>query len=185
MNGSGTQMFARPGARAAQADAVDEGARARARSLYQQALQDIQSRHHARGLMFAKMAVAADPNEPLYQALVAEWAHLDAVPAKKQSEPAWIRLMNQAEQADLKGDTEAAVSLLELALRGKPSEAAIYNALAVVLILRKKEYRRAIDLLIEAVNRAPQVPLYRTNLQRALQYAPMDTTTTPRRAQRP
>lgn len=151
--------------------------RARARQLYQQALQDIQSRHHARGLMFAKMAVAADPNEPLYQSLVAEWAHLDAVPAKKQAEPAWLRLMHQAEQADAKGDGDEAIALLELALRGKPHEPAIHNALAVVLITRKKQYRRAIDLLIDAVNLAPQVPLYRVNLQRALASAPTDTST--------
>lgn len=145
----------------------------RARELFQTAQKEFETRHPARGFLFAKMAATQDPEEPAYRALVEQWAHLDDPPAKKTSEPEWTRLLAEAQEAEDAGKKTEALGLLQRALKSRPDQPAIHNRLGI-LLARQKIYDRAAEHLMRAVELDGERPAYRNNLAKVLGLAAAD-----------
>lgn len=67
-----------------------------------------------------------------------------------------------------RGDVNGAIKLLESAIASSPNPAPLFNRLAIVLLNRHKDARRAQALLHKAIELEPENPVYRQNLLKVL-----------------
>lgn len=146
----------------------------KAAELYELAQKDRAAGNLSRGLMYAKMAVEQDPDEPRYRELVATWAQ--AAETQKKGEPEEVKLFQQAQRAEERGDAKKAVELLQHALEVAPRSASLHNYLGVVLATRLKDYDRATHHLMQACELDPKNPAYKNNLGKVVARGSFSTT---------
>lgn len=159
--------------------------RAKARSVYDLAIKDIEGGRLARARMYAKLAATLDPAEPKYQELRQNWDRVVAAasqspppssaaphaPMKKadlDKLPEDVRLFKAAEQAEAAGDYRKAVSLLRDAILKNPDEGALRNRLGVILATRLKDFTGAMSELFAAVELDPENANFKHNLAKVL-----------------
>ena len=132
----------------------------KAEELYELALKDRAAGNLSRGSMYAKMALEQAPHDKRYQDLVAQYA----AGADHKREPEELKLFQQAQRADEKGDHKKAVELLRRALELAPQSAGLHNQLGVILATRLKDYDAATHHLMQACDLDPKNGAYKNNL---------------------
>lgn len=141
--------------------------RAKAASVYEHALRDINAGRYARARMYVKLAVSLDPDEPRYQALLEEWDKAKEV-AAAADDPEHVKLVHRARDAERSGDFRGAAALLEQALELVPKSAELNNRLGVLYATRLKEFDLATKALFRAVDLAPTNATFRHNLMKVM-----------------
>lgn len=141
--------------------------RAKAASVYEHALRDINAGRYARARMYVKLAVSLDPDEPRYQALLDEWDKAKEV-AAAADDPEHVKLVHRASDAERSGDFHRAAALLEQALELVPKSAELNNRLGVLYATRLKEFDLATKALFRAVDLAPTNATFRHNLMKVM-----------------
>ena len=163
----GTAPSTGSGAARASTAAVADDAKQRAAAHYDLCRKDLAAGRVSRAWGYAKLAAEADPTNPTYVQLFAEWhkthggAHGD-----KASTPQ--ELMLAAQDAESKGDLERAVVLLERLCKEAPKSAAAHNKLAVLLATRLRRFKPAYDAAFRAVELEPGNMAYQSNMMKIL-----------------
>lgn len=151
---------------------VDEGAqvpfemRRKAEKIFEQAEQDIAEGRVSSALMNAKLAAIYNPHEPRYPQAIREWEQVK--PSRPQKRSPQQHLVEQAQQAEAKGNYQRAVELLQQAIELDPRAAALHNRLGVLLATRLQRYREATAAVMRAIELNPQNPAYKNNLGKIL-----------------
>jgi len=126
----------------------------KAEKIFEQAVKDHMEGRLSSARMNAKLAAMYDPSVDRYREFLAE---LEAAGAGKKdgAKPREVQLFEDANAAEGRGDYQAAVSLLRQAIEIAPNAAPLRNKIGVVLSVRLKRHREAMDQLKIAIDLDP------------------------------
>ena len=139
----------------------------KAQRLFEQAMEDKASGDLVSARMNVKLALTFDPANRAY---LTAFRALDSNPAAQPRSKSGLErearsLFDQARKAEQDGRTLRAIELLEKALEAS-RHPLFLNRLARLLAEKERDYKRAIQLLEEAVRRRPDNQTYARNLSR-------------------
>lgn len=144
--------------------------RARARSMFDEALSARAAQDLVGARMKIKLAIALDPNNLDYQRLFFELGER-AGPAnhlRRMSSPEAQRAFEEGCAAELKNELDRAILSFERSL-SHAEEPMVLNRLGVLLATRKRAFARARAALERAVELDPDSSVYQSNLQKVIE----------------
>lgn len=140
--------------------------RRKAEKIFEQAERDIAEGRVSSALMNAKLAAIYNPHDARYQKALHEWE--DAKSSRPARRSPQQDLVEQAQQAEARGNYQQAADLLQQALDLDPRAAALHNRLGVLLATRLKRYHEASASVMRAIELNPSNPAYKNNLGKIL-----------------
>jgi tetratricopeptide (TPR) repeat protein len=141
--------------------------RRKADKIFEQAQKDYAAGNVSSALMNAKLAKNFNPSEKRYKLFIEEWEE-EAKLQKKQRRAHDMRVVDQATEAENRGDYEKAAELLMRAIELAPKAAALHNRLGVLLATRLKRYKDASNYVLRAIELNPKNLAYKNNLGKIL-----------------
>lgn len=148
----------------AAAPAVSFEMQRKAARIFEQAEKDIAEGNLSSAIMNVKLALIYNPSEKRYRHCLEEWERM-AVEPKPSKEAA---ILDEAQEAEQRGDYEKALALLEKALSLAPKNAGLHNRIGVLLATRLKRYKEAAQHVLTAIELAPGNLAYKNNLGKIL-----------------
>ena len=143
-----------------------DDAKLRAANHYDMCMKDLAAGRVSRAWGYAKLAAEAEPNNPKYVELLADWHKRQGAHGEMASTPQ--ELMAAAQEAENRGDVEKAVTLLKRICEVAPKSAAAHNKLAVLLATKLRQFKPAYDAAIKAVELEPGNMSYQSNMMKIL-----------------
>lgn len=113
----------------------------------------------------ARATAEAPPGRHVRPAMTRGPVRRAVLPVDKPRE---VALYEQAAAREARGDSEGAIALLRRALEVSPDAAPIHNRLGVLLAVRCKRYREAVDHLLRAVEIDPDNGTFQSNLSKVM-----------------
>lgn len=139
----------------------------KAEKIFEQAVKDHAEGRPSSARMNAKLAAMYDPTVETYKSFLAELeANGEGAKSPGVSKPRDLALFEQASEAEGKGEYERAVKFLEEAISISPKAAALRNRLGVVLSIRLKRHKEALDHLRMAIDLEPGNIVYMNNFSK-------------------
>jgi tetratricopeptide (TPR) repeat protein len=140
----------------------------RAAKLVEQADKDRERGDYLSAQMNLKLALTFDAKNAELKKMVADISRKVPKDARAPVRVSPVKqLFDQATEMESKGNIDAAIELLERALKVS-KEAAIYNRLGVILALHKQDFDQGREMIERAVELAPENQTYAHNLSKIL-----------------
>lgn len=136
----------------------------KASRIFEQAEKDFAAGNVSSAIMNVKLALIYNPVEKRYRQFLADWEAV-AVEPKAAKE---TKLLDDAQEAEQRGDYEKAFELLSKALERAPRNAGLHNRIGVLLATRLKRYKEAAEHVLTAIELAPGNLAYKNNLGKIL-----------------
>ncbi|MBI2378046.1 MAG: hypothetical protein HYV07_28855 [Deltaproteobacteria bacterium] len=144
---------------------VDPARMSKAQKLYNAALEERAAGNLVSAKMNFKLAMTFDPTNALYKnAFEAISGSLQSAGERNSKSRT---LYDRATQAERLGHADEAIDLLEQALL-ESKDPAVMNRLGVLLAMKRHEYKRARELIQDAIRLSPGNQIYDNNLKKVL-----------------